>query len=422
MRLFTLCLLIFSGSLACQESDQNEENSLAKSSFPVRLTQEEQEEHEYRLMHPELHASPTPPHGCCNHPEPNACVAPCCRPPSINCPPVHPQFDACDCIMDFFNPIVFNGFDLYVEWLFWKVQQKSTYVLTPHRIPQPVAPSLNADSIGKYRAPDFDWRSGLRLGLGYTFHRDAWKLLGQYTYYGTSGSDSANRSDNLMFFLQPTVRAITTSPTGIDRVRCNTDFDYQVFDFLLSRRFLPGTQILFEFFAGPTAAVITEKIKVESSDVLSANPVITTTTKNHWSFSSGGMRVGFDATWSVGRGWGLYNKSSFATLVGAYKNKRETSISAVVPNLLFPHLRRTKQEEAWVVPATQLEFGVNWNRQFCHWAIQIQAAFEVNTWYDLHQLHQDAQGAVPSNLDHLDYRNASPVSLWGTSFRANFSF
>lgn len=429
MRLFTLCLLIISGSLASEEPSQNEDESLAKSSFPVRLTQEEQEEHEYRLMHPEHHSTLTPPNGCCNDPKPNACVTPCCKPPSINCPPVHPHFDSCDCVMDYFKPIVFNGFDLHLEWLFWKVQQKSTYVLTANQIPQPSPPSTIGDSIGKYRSPEFDWSSGIRLGLGYTFYRDAWKLLGQYTYYETSGSDSANRSDNPEFYLQPTIRSITTSPIGIDRIRSNTDFNYQVFDFLLSRRFLPGTQIIFEFFAGPTAAMITEKIKVTSSDVLSANPAVTTTSKNRWSFTSGGMRVGFDATWSIGYGWGLYNKSSFATLVGAYENKRETDISErvtsgiiVTPNLLFPHLRRTKQEETWVVPATQLEFGLNWNRQFCNWGIMLQGAFEVNTWYDLHQLHQDAQNPNGPTFDHLDYRNASPVNLWGMNFRVNFSF
>ena len=137
------------------------------------------------------------------------------------------------------------------------------------------------------------------------------------------------------------------------------------------------------------------------------------------------MRVGFDANWHIGYGWGLYNKSTFASLVGAYHNKRRTTVapSLTTPQpTLHPNIRNTKEDETWVVPTSQLEFGLNWNHRFCHWSVMLQGAFEINTWYDLHQLHQDAQNLTNPNRDHLDYRNASPVNLWGFNFRVNFSF
>lgn len=420
MRYLLLCFFCLSTLNATEETSESQEE-VARTAFPVRLTEQEQEEEAYRMYEPSpCGTAPAPASGCCNPPDPNACVQKCCKPPSINCPPLRPLCDPCDCIIDYFNPLVFNGFDIYLEWLFWNVQQKSsTYVLKPN------APQLSntvADAIGEYKSAEFDWNSGVRLGLAYTFQRDAWNLLGQYTYYGTKGTSSVTRPNNPMFYLEPTLRGQSASEPGINRSRSNTDFQYQVFDLLLSRRFLPGCQILFDFFAGPTAAVITEKWKVRTYDVHNILLPVTTTTRNRWSYASGGMRVGFNANWHIGNGWGLYNRSSFASYVGAYYNRRRTSIEPSVNQSLQPRVRNTKEDETWVVPTTQLEFGLNWNHRFCNWAVMIQGAFEVNTWYDLHQLHQDSQNLLPPNVEHLDYRNASPVSLWGFNFRVNFSF
>ncbi len=352
---------------------------------------------------------------------------PRCYPPiQENCPPLSPLCEPCDYVIDYHNPIVFNGFDLSVEWLIWKVQQKSsTFVLSPNGIHQPFPPSTTADSIGNYHSASFDWSSGVRAAIAYTFERDAWNLLGQYTFYSTRGSDKISRPSDPTLYLEPTNRDVSASSDGVEEMKSSTDFLYQVTDALLCRRFLPGCQIIFNFFTGATGAWIQEKWKVVGTDMANANPNVTTVTKNRWSFGGGGIRAGLAADWHLGKGFSLFNKGSIATLVGSYENSRKTFLIISPPQgftTLTPNIRNSSEEETWVVPSSQLELGINWKHRFCSWSMMLQAGFEVNTWYDLHQFHQDPQTLTGPNNDRLDYRNASPVSLWGANIKANFSF
>ncbi len=394
-----------------------QEEEIAKTNFPVRLTPEEEAEEQ---------GSPSC-NSCCSPVDANACQPTCCRRPSLNCPPVIPRCDPCDCIIDYYNPLVYNGWDLSCELLIWTVQQKaSTFVLSPHGIHQPFPPSTISDSIGKYHSASFNWAPGVRASISYTFERDAWNLMGQYTYYGTSGRDTVHRPDEPTLYLEPTTREVSLSDRGVNEMTSHTSFSYNVFDFLLSRRFLPGCQILFDFFAGPTAALISENWKIRGTDIAGPTPNAETKSRSKWQFSGGGMRAGLNANWHMGAGFGLYNQFSFATLVGSYSYNKKVRVNATptpfIDSLLKPYVGRTTEEEIWVVPATQLEFGINWNHRFCHWAISIQGAFEINTWYDLHQYHQEAASFSGPTHDKLDYRNTSPVNLWGFNFSTNFSF
>lgn len=337
-----------------------------------------------------------------------------------------PESGSSDDILNYYNPTTFTGFDFSIEWLYWTVQQKSsTFVLTPNGIHQPYPPSAYADSIGKYHSASFDWNSGVRVGLGYTLKRDAWNLEGQYTYYSTHGSDRVNRPSELTLYLGTTNREVNLSDYGVNSMKSHTRFRYEVADLLLARRFLPSSQIILNFFTGATAAWIHENWKVTGTDVVSVSPQVTTITKSNWMFNGGGIRTGLDADWHVGQGISFFNKFSFAALIGHYENMRKTTLVYVPPTVtsnLTPNIRHTNEEETWVVPTTQLEFGINWNYRFPCWSLNLQAGFEINTWYDLHQLHQDNEFLTLPNNDKMDYRNASPVSLWGIGLKAGFTY
>ncbi len=414
MRIFFLLAAI---SSIAQEIDL-EESAVAKDSVPIRLTQQEEQMQNERTPAPQPNGS-----GCCPSSSTGSACCPirCCKPPSPNCPPLQPYCDSCDCIIDHYNPLIFNGVDASIEWLYWTVQQKaSTFVLTPHGFHQPFPASASTDGLGKYKYASFDWNSGVRAGLGYTFQRDAWHLLGQYTYYKTHGSNRATRPADLTLYLEATNKNINATAEGLDLITSNIHLHYQVADLLFSRRFLPGCQILFNFFTGATGAWINEKWKISAFDLNN----ITTIIRNNWRFRGGGIRVGFDTNWHIGSGVGFFNRFSVATLVGPFWNEKITVLQPTFPpqtNFTDP-LGHTLENEVWVVPTTQIEFGLNWNRRFCDWSMNWTLAFEINTWYDLHQYHQSMQRTDPPNSNHLDYRNASDVSLWGLNLDFAFSF
>lgn len=340
------------------------------------------------------------------------------------CPQPQPTLESD--LINYYNPPTFTGFDLSIEWLFWTVQQKSsTFVLSPNGIHQPYPPEPNADAIGKYHSASFDWNSGFRLGFGYTWERDFWNLEGQYTFYVTHGSDCVNRPITLTLYIEPTNRDVSESPDGVDSMKSHTRFHYEVADLLLSRRFFPSEQIILNFFTGATGAWIHENWKITGVDVASADPFVTTVTKNNWMFNGGGIRTGFDTDWHIWQGISLFNKFSFAALVGYYTNMRRTQliyVPASASENLRPNVRHTNECETWIVPTTQIELGVNWNHRFDSWSLNLQAELEINTWYDLHQLHQDHPLFSSPNSDRPDIRNTSPVNLWGMGLKAGFTY
>jgi hypothetical protein len=420
MRLQIVCFFLLAASLSAQETGSED---LVKSSFPVRLTPEEEAQAQSGNQGPSQQAMPQQ-RGCCGEPDSNPCNPACCKSASVNCPPLMPRCNPCDCIIDYYNPLIFTGVDASIEILCWKVQQKaSTFVLSPHGIHQPFPPSTVADSIGKYQSASFDWSAGVRAGLGYTFERDAWRVMGQYTFYRTSGSDTVKRPTDPTLYLEPTIREVSLSSDGVDAMYSNTHFNYQVADLLISRRFLPGCQVLFNFFTGATGAWIKESWNVKGVDITGSVPNVTNFGKNNWHFNGGGMRAGLDVNWHMGAGFGLFNKLSFAALIGSYYNKRETNLFPEgVDGTLVPNIRNTTEKDTWVVPNTQLEFGLNWNHRFCSWSMMLQGALEISTWYDLHQFHQDSSALSPPNNNRLDIRNASDVKLWGFTASADFGF
>ncbi len=347
----------------------------------------------------------------------------------MNCPPQLPCCNPCDCIFDYYDPLVFNGWNLSVEWLYLKVQQKaSTFALTPSGRHQPFPQTTIADAIGKYQSAKFDWNPGVRATLDYTFVRDAWNFSGEYVYYGTTGHNQAIRPSDPTLYLEATNRGIDLlSPSdGVDKLVSKTFFRYQELDLLLSRRFIAGCQVILDFFAGATGAFIHEKWDITGLYTVGLASPVTTETQNHWRFNGGGIRLGITADWHMGCGLGLYNQFSFANLAGAYTNRRTThfippaQIESELP--VFNPVRDTTEKTTWVVPNTQIAFGASWNHRFDTVSMRILAGFEVNTWYSLHLLHQDATNPSFPNNDRLDIQNTSPVSLWGLNLGLEFSF
>jgi hypothetical protein len=334
-------------------------------------------------------------------------------PPDLQAVPIQPE-DSSSSHQDIFT--------MNLEFLYWTVQQKaSTFVLTPdgNHQPYPASPAYVSDALGKYQSAHFDWNPGARAAIIFALPHDSWNLWTQYTFYYTRGTEKHFHPDDLTEYLLPTNREVNASPDGVNEMRSKTNFHYQVGDLLLSRRFLPSSQIQCDLYSGATGAWINEKWIVNGTDAPGEFPNVNTITWNNWHFYGGGIRVGVNTGWKLLEGFSFCNNLSFATLAGSYFNSRKTVVTDSVGD--FYLRRNTREGEVWIVPTTQMEFGLNWKRQFTSWSFSLKGAFEINTWYDLHQLHQDSMYFTQSNNDKLDYRNSSPVNLWGFNVMFNWS-
>ncbi len=315
------------------------------------------------------------------------------------------------------EPLDLSEFISFAEYLYMGVsQQDSEFVLAPNMtFPAAVIADLahNAgDSYGRYKQAKFNWSSGLRVGLGYTFTRDYWQLLGQYTYYDSVGTKVVTNpaSDTLIF---ATFRDVTI--TQLEQAQSKVHLNYQVADVLLSKRLTIGDQILLNFNIGMTGAWIEEHWRVTYFDEA------TTFFKNKWKYNSGGFTLGLESNWHFGMGFGLFSKFFGSVVCGSYKNKNYVSTTIVPAGDINP-LRNTSLNTLLIIPRTQIALGVDWGQVYSQCALRIMTGFEINTWFDLQQVFKSPEGTQPLNHDKVDIYDVANVNVYGLTVRAEINF
>ncbi len=325
----------------------------------------------------------------------------------------------CPSQMDYRLPSDFHGATTFAEYLVWQVQQQAShFVITPtdDSTIDPFYP--NTEGLGKIRSAPFEWNSGVRVGLGYTALRDAWQVLGQYTWFSTDGKKTYDAPPLTgKEFLMPTFYAQST--TGTISAKNSVYFSYQMGDLLVTRSFLPTEQIKLNFSFGATGGYIKENYHV----VYEAPN--NTYVQNNWSFGGGGFRAGLDSNWHISDGFGVFSKVSFAAILGHYANLNR--ITADGPISLNPaYLANTNYKNILLLPTTQIVLGFDWCRTFTNCSISgvnIALGAEFNNLPNLQQVFKvTAPTSVPNQNKSPMFRDFSSVYMYGANFRVGLDY
>lgn len=315
--------------------------------------------------------------------------------------------------MDYRLPADFWGVDTFAEYLIWQVQEQASYFTvndTPLRF-DPNYPDTYAQ--GHVRSQAFDWSSGVRVGAGYSFGRDVWQVLGQYTWYTTSGQSSFGVNAPLLnTFVMPTLTNVTVN--GPVNASSNSDFSYQMADLTLASAFLATKQIQFNYSFGATGGFIKEHWNVQYHDAGGPGTGVSTYNHNDWAFGGGGLRAGLDTNWHVGRGFGFFGKVSFAAVLGQYTNHEritnDTS-SSTAANIIA----NSTYQGIMLLPTSQFILGADWCRTFSDCsvsAIRISIAGELNHLSDLQQVFKTTYINTPTQ-DKNTTRDVGSVYMYG---------
>jgi len=323
-------------------------------------------------------------------------------------------------------PREFNGWNSFAEALVWQVQEQGSFFVATPNDDSVVIPAFNQTQLlGDLRSLSFDWDGGVRLGLGYTFARDFWQLMGQYTWFATTGDNSYSMrapTATTTTWLMPTFTDIES--TGLIEAESSSRFSYQMADLMLSRRFLPKDEIQLNFALGATGGYIKE-----DSHIFYENVGMNTAVVNHWGFGGGGLRTNFDANWHMGRGFGFFGKFSYAAILGQYGTKNR--ISADSPGIdgggvtAARRIANTTCTGIYLLPATQIALGFDWTRSFGNcWISDLRIALtgEFNHLSNLHQIFKDPIDTSDVSFGKLYVRDISSVYMYGVDVRLGADF
>ena len=277
-----------------------------------------------------------------------------------------------------------HDFYAYGEFLYWKANEQGLdYAL--RNVPQ-LPPTCSTclftgttSQIGTVTLGEYDWQPGLRVGVGAVITPDFWDLEAQYTYVAPEGTDSVN-SNPPSSHIMGTFAEFTNAE--IDHAKARASLQFHLADLFLAKRFLISKQILLRLSGGATGAWIHQRFTV---DYIAPSPEYHDQNFMAWKFHGGGVKMGLDVDWFMGKGIGLLGKIKGALLYGNYEN---TYTNFVYDQPSGHHIyteQDNKLHDHRLVPTTQFAFGPTWSWKFNCCALNLYALYELNLWFNLQE-------------------------------------
>lgn len=296
--------------------------------------------------------------------------------------------------------------DVGAEFLYWTVEEGTLAYVTSGAaatIPNGAGP------FGTFHHATNQWNPGFRIYLGYTFDVDCgdccnpccdqWEIMGRYTRFTTSGSDSIDLPTDGTLLIGTLPQAVAF----ITRASTHIKFHYQLGELLLARHFALSNCLSACLQTGLVGGCISQDWAVTYLGVpAGGNPVSEDDLDLHWKFSGGGLKIGGNFDWKIGCGLGLFAEINASVLFGQYKN--QITENAFLPTgALFATRIDGFNQENRIVESLQIALGPTWASCLCGWNFNIYALYELNTWGNLHEYYLSVPSTFPQEGRDLRY-------------------
>ncbi len=329
-----------------------------------------------------------------------------------------PQVDAEDDEedLDLFNKND-QVFYLTADFLYWTVNEGAVdYAL---KMKHPAWSTTVYDcGVGHYHNAEFDWNPGLRVAFGFFRAPHFWDSTIQYTYLSLDGDDEVHAPDSSDKFLlgtwqEPSIR----TPIALKHAKSHIVFNYNLLDFMFSRRFFPNPHLRLNVGGGITGVDIKQVWKVRYEDLSNNHSHI----RNTWSYLAAGLRFGLHVDWFLGYDLYLTGGMSTALLSGRYTNRSFQKTDALTPgadnSISF---RNTHFHDTRLAPTIQMLAGISWQKTYESVRATLFAGYELTEWFNLHQIYRTTLGAPTAGKN--TYINDSAVALQGLTVSGNLDF
>src|SRR3990167_5819010 len=176
-----------------------------------------------------------------------------------------------------------------VEFLYWVVQESCLdYAL---KMQHSAWGSTASYAQGRYETATYDIDPGFRLGFSFFRAPRLWEMKWQYTRLGASGKNSSSKPSASTEYLTGTWPQILPAP--LSGATSHIHMNYNTFDMLIDRYFIPNPPLRLRLIGGGTVAWINQDWKVDYFDAA----LRSTTIRNRWRFIGGGLKIGTMVDW-----------------------------------------------------------------------------------------------------------------------------
>ncbi len=284
----------------------------------------------------------------------------------------------------------------------------------------------------KLEKPDFDWFSGVRLGVGrYLANHDKWdiSLFTTYYYAQENSKSSPNRARGALL----TPLWIPTFDGGATHGKTVWRLNFFNWDLSIGREYNMLRTIVAHPFIGLRAALIYKDQNSRYSDQFTSGNVDRvlrdkfSASNSYWGI---GPRTGVDLQFNMRSGWSFLGNLSAALFFG--RNDLQEEISTKVSNsgVLTKARYHAKDNRFNVRANLDTGLGLGWETWLNQHTVRIAPSvlFEASCWFDTNQLFvPKGTSSVtvapdPALPNFVNQRRQGNLILMGFSFNLQADF
>lgn len=281
----------------------------------------------------------------------------------------------------------------------------------------------------KLEKPDYDWYSGVRLGVGrYLPHHDKWDITFYTTYYYAQEQNSCSPRRNHNTLLTP-----LWSPTfdgGATKGHLAWRLNFFNWDFSIGREYALLRTIVAHPFIGLRAALIYKSYEAKYSDQFTDGNISRKlndrfkASDNFWGI---GPRAGVDLQFYFKEAWSFLGGLSGALFYGRYDVKETFSTHLTNAGNLNSKRYKSSDERYCVRANLDAALGIGWETWFKQHSVRFAPSilFEGSCWFDTNQLFLPKSSTTPTNSsipNFSNYRKQGNLILMGLSFNFQTDF
>jgi hypothetical protein len=264
-----------------------------------------------------------------------------------------------------------------------------------------VDPGGSNAPLGSIQQLALPWRSGLRVGAGYTL-ASGWEASFFYTYLHSAAGDAISAPAGGLLL------ATLTQPGTVEQVQtavAATSLNYNVFDLEIGKRFQPCDTLALRAFGGTRFANIGNDFGVTYNGIDANQDQVF----NHLTFHGAGLMLGGEGYKNLWQGLGLFGRASGSLLAGDYStqffegNNGGTTALANVTD----HFEK-------VVPVVELTLGASYQYR----NLYLSVGYQFINWFGLIDLPNFSDDYAQGHL----VRNTGDLSLNGLTARMAWNF
>lgn len=295
----------------------------------------------------------------------------------------------------------------------------------------------NSKEKAEFIIPDFAWRPGIKVDLGFLFDYDGWDARalwtiyrGEFTHVKKHSNAEITPVDNgiVPFYFYQYFNGKISPPQRFQHATGDWDMHFNSIDVEMGRNFFIRKKLSLRLLCGVKCAWINHVYNVELKDgnhVTSSNGDDITFIKSNHHFKNNsvgaGPRMGFESKLFIKWGFKFLANSSVSALYTNFDVSRDQD------DQIYDHLVQserfvkniTKESFSLIKPNIQLLLGIEWGTCFCKGSsFAISLAYEMQYFFGQNQIRRfmDDQNIAEA------YSNKGDLQMQGLTASLKFEF